>query len=48
MQKHSQKHLLMAAWILSGTETHLVLVDLRPKGLTGKMAEVSEAAGDLQ
>ncbi|MEC7463590.1 MAG: serine hydroxymethyltransferase [Pseudomonadota bacterium] len=32
--------------VSGGTETHLVLVDLRPKGLTGKMAEVSlEAAG---
>ena len=29
-----------------GTDTHLMLVDLRPKGLTGKVAEASlEAAG---
>ena len=29
-----------------GTDTHLMLVDLRPKGLTGKEAEASlEAAG---
>ena len=29
-----------------GTDTHLVLVDLRPKGLTGKLAEKSlERAG---
>ena len=32
--------------VSGGTETHLVLVDLRPKGLTGKVAEASlEAAG---
>jgi glycine hydroxymethyltransferase len=32
--------------VSGGTDTHLVLVDLRPKGLTGKVAEASlEAAG---
>ena len=32
--------------VSGGTDTHLLLVDLRPKGLTGKVAEVSlEAAG---
>jgi len=32
--------------VAGGTDTHLVLVDLRPKGLTGNIAEVSlEAAG---
>ena len=32
--------------VSGGTDTHLVLVDLRPKGLTGKDAEVAlEAAG---
>ncbi|WP_151702440.1 serine hydroxymethyltransferase [Nitrincola alkalilacustris] len=32
--------------VTGGTDTHLVLVDLRPKGLTGKIAEVAlEAAG---
>ena len=32
--------------VSDGTDTHLVLVDLRPKGLTGKVAEASlEAAG---
>lgn len=32
--------------VTGGTDTHLVLVDLRPKGLTGKIAEAAlEAAG---
>lgn len=32
--------------VSGGTDTHLLLVDLRPKGLTGKVAEASlEAAG---
>ena len=32
--------------VSGGTDTHLLLVDLRPKGLTGKAAEISlEAAG---
>ena len=32
--------------VSGGTDTHLMLVDLRPKGLTGKLAEASlEAAG---
>ena len=32
--------------VSGGTDTHLILVDLRPKGLTGKVAEASlEAAG---
>ena len=32
--------------VSGGTDTHLALVDLRPKGLTGKVAEASlEAAG---
>ena len=32
--------------VSGGTDTHLMLVDLRPKGLTGKVAEASlEAAG---
>jgi glycine hydroxymethyltransferase len=32
--------------VAGGTDTHLVLVDLRPKGLTGKAAEASlERAG---
>ena len=32
--------------VSGGTDTHLMLVDLRPKGLTGKIAEASlEAAG---
>ena len=32
--------------VSNGTDTHLLLVDLRPKGLTGNIAEVSlEAAG---
>ena len=32
--------------VSGGTDTHLVLVDLRPKGLTGKVAEASlEVAG---
>jgi glycine hydroxymethyltransferase len=32
--------------VSGGTDTHLLLVDLRPKGLTGKIAEASlEAAG---
>lgn len=32
--------------VSGGTDTHLVLVDLRPKGLTGKVAEAAlEAAG---
>ena len=32
--------------VSDGTDTHLLLVDLRPKGLTGKVAEASlEAAG---
>ena len=32
--------------VSDGTDTHLLLVDLRPKGLTGNIAEVSlEAAG---
>ena len=32
--------------VSGGTDTHLALVDLRPKGLTGKLAEASlEAAG---
>ena len=32
--------------VSGGTDTHLMLVDLRPKGLTGKEAEASlEAAG---
>ncbi len=32
--------------VSGGTDTHLMLVDLRPKGVTGKIAEISlEAAG---
>ena len=32
--------------VSDGTDTHLLLVDLRPKGLTGNIAEISlEAAG---
>jgi glycine hydroxymethyltransferase len=32
--------------VSGGTDTHLILVDLRPKGLTGKTAEASmESAG---
>lgn len=32
--------------VSGGTDTHLILVDLRPKGLTGKQAEASlESAG---